>query len=1205
MPQLPSFKGLVEAVLTDLLPPHDACRRGSTEFLAWKAFYNDKYDEALDILESPREGGLESKDVRKAICYHLTKPRTRNLKNHLILARLSDLDRKTGRLVTTNFDDLFERAVRKLRRQEKSRYKSPVYIAPALPPAKPETSCGLIYLHGKLGYSPEDRGLVLTTANFGTAYMLEGWAGRFVVELFRNFHVVFIGYRVEDPTMRYLVSALAAAREESKHFKEAYAFAPYDNNDDNSRTRDDAAQEWLLKGLTPLPYKSSRNHFQLWQELEAWADDHRQGILGRRQKAVRLGQYPPLENDNQAVKELAWALEDEQVAKFFANQTRGDQPNPVWIAHLQEIGLLKLVTTPPTHAPLVAYSLPDSLELNDITFQLGRWIANCLDSQEALDWALSSGGVLHRELRWQIQGVLKNSSYTIPPPLRKIWQVLASDDYAHALSARNMPGYSVRPRLSPNNIFAIRTFLDRLRPIPVFRIFSSYFRKTRQENPNRPSEWCDIDIELVGTTGQHDIDDFIAHAEDWDETLALMADNITSRLSEAMEWLQEFELASPETDLTHVAYRSISPHEQNKHAHTWTILIALARDSLDSLLAIGDKAGATRLTQRWRSISFPVFRRLILYAATKNIEGDIDFAIEIMLKEPHATLWESGTKRETLRFLRKRGKHIPTKILSRLTKAILAGPSREHYRDDLTDEGWNQLRSHQIRLRLHKLLESGRELPKSAMKIYDQIQERFPWQPPGDRSEEFSFFLRSDLVDSDKPGKIENFAAMSAEEFVEWSRTQTGRLWDCGGGWHIFVKAEPKNALNLLKTAADNNFWPTSPWYTALSQFTEAQRLPKTVQGQVAEILLGMPLEVMEELALCAALWLEKTRPKLGKIIRQSLWRRIWEASLSVTPPEDEPDFDMTLNYAGGVLGSVLYNEMADYAPIISPDENPGLPTAIRKDFEKITDGVSFSAVLARARMAPMLFILFRVDSEWTINTFLKRMDLDDEEHFESILWEGFLWNARISEDLFVACKELFFKIISNIDKIPEQVRDNGIQLFIQMAIPPNRNITVAEAKRVLFELSPDNLADAAWALKRILKAAGNKSCELWQKTIGPWFADAWPKLQRSRSKLLSEKLAWMAIDAGDAFPDIVVAIKDFLLPEEWENTLFHLLKEDKKTDLISRFPDATLCLADKIVGEETRLARDTLAKTLTAITGANPGLRNTRMFKRLTLLAQ
>ena len=221
---LPTFKELVCLTLTDLLPCKDDCQPGSTEALAWHAFREERYDEALGILESPGEGGYEPKDVREKVRYHLSKPKTKTLDKHLILSRLADLDKENGRLVTTNFDDLFEKTQTKLRRFERSCHRMAVHVAPGLPPAKPQTFRGLIHLHGRLCSSQDDRQLVLTTADFGIAYMLEGWALRFSVDLFRHFHVVFIGYSVKDPTMRYLVSAVAAARGGKRTIQGALCF---------------------------------------------------------------------------------------------------------------------------------------------------------------------------------------------------------------------------------------------------------------------------------------------------------------------------------------------------------------------------------------------------------------------------------------------------------------------------------------------------------------------------------------------------------------------------------------------------------------------------------------------------------------------------------------------------------------------------------------------------------------------------------------------------------------------------------------------------------------------------------------------------------------------------------------------------------------------------------------------------------------------
>src|SRR3546814_14731733 len=83
--------------------------------------------------------------------------------------------------------------------------------------------------------------------------------------------------------MRYLVSALASAHEENRQFKEAYAFVPFGYGDGAPATQADAEQEWIAKGLVPLAYKSDRGHSALWDELEQWALDHRQGVVGRQQ----------------------------------------------------------------------------------------------------------------------------------------------------------------------------------------------------------------------------------------------------------------------------------------------------------------------------------------------------------------------------------------------------------------------------------------------------------------------------------------------------------------------------------------------------------------------------------------------------------------------------------------------------------------------------------------------------------------------------------------------------------------------------------------------------------------------------------------------------------------------------------------------------------------------------------------------------------
>ena len=116
------------------------------------------------------------------------------------------------RIVTTNFDLLFADAARDVFPEQAELFK-----APALPLGR--SFNGIVHVHGCLD-RPCD--MVLTDADFGRAYLTEGWARRFLAELFRSFTVMFVGYSHNDAVMKYL----ARARRPANH-----------NGDSPSRTR--------------------------------------------------------------------------------------------------------------------------------------------------------------------------------------------------------------------------------------------------------------------------------------------------------------------------------------------------------------------------------------------------------------------------------------------------------------------------------------------------------------------------------------------------------------------------------------------------------------------------------------------------------------------------------------------------------------------------------------------------------------------------------------------------------------------------------------------------------------------------------------------------------------------------------------------------------------------------------------------------------
>jgi len=169
---------------------------------------------------------------------------------------------------------------------------------------------GLVYLHGLLPATATagdlDR-LVVSSGDFGLAYLTERWAARFVSELFRNFTVCFVGYSINDPVLRYMMDALAADRLLGESPPEMFAFGSY------SRGKEvDRASEWKAKNVTPILYREHQHHAYLHKTLRAWANTYRDGVRGKERIVVECAIARPLASTKQDdfVGRMLWALSD-------------------------------------------------------------------------------------------------------------------------------------------------------------------------------------------------------------------------------------------------------------------------------------------------------------------------------------------------------------------------------------------------------------------------------------------------------------------------------------------------------------------------------------------------------------------------------------------------------------------------------------------------------------------------------------------------------------------------------------------------------------------------------------------------------------------------------------------------------------------------------------------------------------------------------
>jgi len=209
---LPSFKSLTLKLYDALSVTPNAVQQSALKAM--------QFDTAIGLLEAQVDGRRDR--VRRAMVDLLTPDLAlpEATTTHEALLTLSKTRDGRFRLITTNFDRLFEIVI------ERDGLKVDRCRAPLLPVPKNRLD-GLIYLHGLLSERPTtgelDR-LVVSSGDFGLAYLTERWASRFVGELFRNYTVCFVGYSINDPVLRYMMDALAADRLLGETPPEMFAF---------------------------------------------------------------------------------------------------------------------------------------------------------------------------------------------------------------------------------------------------------------------------------------------------------------------------------------------------------------------------------------------------------------------------------------------------------------------------------------------------------------------------------------------------------------------------------------------------------------------------------------------------------------------------------------------------------------------------------------------------------------------------------------------------------------------------------------------------------------------------------------------------------------------------------------------------------------------------------------------------------------------
>jgi hypothetical protein len=245
--------------------------------------------------------------------------------------------------------------------------------------------------------------LVLTSGDFGSAYLNERWASRFVGELLRGYEVCFIGYSIEDQVVRYMMDALAAVKLLGEKTKSAWAFGASTRRDMRKN-----ANEWKAKGVEPILYEvdGDNEHSLLHSTLEKWSSLYRDGIEGKERYVTSCAHLMPVSStrEDNFIGRMLWALFDESgiPAKSFAQI---EPPAPLeWfldvisksnnqiLSELSNVGFESLSNF---NTSLFNNSNYGTV-WGDIEESLSSWLVKHLGDPRLISWTINNG---HRPVR--------------------------------------------------------------------------------------------------------------------------------------------------------------------------------------------------------------------------------------------------------------------------------------------------------------------------------------------------------------------------------------------------------------------------------------------------------------------------------------------------------------------------------------------------------------------------------------------------------------------------------------------------------------------------------------------------------------------------------------------------------------------------------------------------------------------------------------
>ena len=1183
--QLPDFFGLADDVLNSLGVEKDS---PAAKILA-KAKEMEDQTGVPGLISADRVFGLLerdflSADIDRAVAKALNPGEDVDLSAHDLLIDLATSQDGNTKLVTTNFDRLFDDCGRGLE----------PWQPPRLPdPARPGELNGIVYLHGRATKKydgSEGDGFVLSSAEFGRAYLAEGWATRFFKDVIDRYAVVFIGYAADDPPVQYLLEALNKTH---GRLNEVYAF--------QSGEDDDAKARWQHKGVTAIPYSAKNLHEALWTTLAEWAE---------RAKAPAVWQDSTIELARRGPENLT-PFEREQVTHLISTKEgarkflESDPPPPAtWLCVFDrsirystpgtirsgedegkivdpftQYGLANDLAPPPVHPddfapkrdiPSTAWDAfllnrRDRAELRDVHVTLlrgetslkpgllpdridllGLWIAKVSQQSAAVWWGARQNG-LHERIQQSIRLTLERGEPKCEPHILQSWLYLfehwrsASDDdrldwYRFAEELK-VVGWSKS---------TIRKFETLSRPrLAVGQSYRSTTVPPQIGEETKLGDLVRLKLKYLENSANLDIpDEWLADA------LSALKRNLDIGIQLETErgsyrWLDIPPIiASDDPDISDYARNEGLRGAALKYAKLFQRLCELDPE----------KAGQEAAT--WSAHDDNIFARLRIWAS--RFEGLIpnNEFVKFTNSVSRDAFWNVRHQRDLLLMLKERWAMLPMPATRRIEQRILEG--REPWGSEAERE-FVARRAWAIADRLHWLHTNGCLLNLDYDKEIERLRAAAPdWSPERGAKAAESLESRGGAVRMHTD--FDGLVAEPLGKILSKSEELSGRSGfglDERDPFAGLCRERPVLAVSALRQEASSGEYPEWAWRRFLN--SESRKEDKTrLRNFVAEVLLKANAEAVAGIVYPVSEWLLVNSKELSEECVPTFERLLSRVLEVLTENPDaggsgivrgssDPDWATeALNSPSGKIAQALFNDPRRK----NLEQGQGLPKAWRVLVERALALPGDDGCLSLVFVSHLTHWFHYVDPGWVEEHLLSILDNGSPDQKDA-WWTGYLWGAQ-SIPSFELSKKLKTHLVEKVVNRANDEQENrdGLADFVLASWAYSDHtkgevrISDAELRELLLNTSDSFREQALWQMESRGKG-DSEDAQLWKSLQGRFLRQVWPVQRAARTAQNSARLIELAFSNEDRFLEISEAILPLIGPIERDHIVLPSLRRD------------------------------------------------------------